>query len=90
MDIVSHLPDLLSETQCHLVSSVLQFVLVALEVLEDLVHPNVQEDGSLTQVVNPQMARIGILKVKSKHHHHLLTFSPLGPWKFKPILPYKK
>lgn len=87
-----HLPDLLSETQCHLVSSVLQFVLVALEVLEDLVHPNMQEDGSLIQVVNPKMARIGILKVKSKHHHyhHLLTFSPLGPWKFKPILPCKK
>lgn len=41
MDIASHLPDLLSETQCHLVSSVLQFVLVALEVLGDLVHPNV-------------------------------------------------
>lgn len=31
-------PDLLSETQCHLVFSVLQFVLVALEVPEDLVH----------------------------------------------------
>lgn len=41
MDIASHLPDLLSETQCHLVSSALQFVLVALEVLGDLVHPNV-------------------------------------------------
>jgi len=48
-DIVSHSPDLLSETQCHLVSSALQFVLVALEVPEDLVHPNVQEDDSLLQ-----------------------------------------
>lgn len=38
---VSHSPDLLSETQCHLVFFVLQFVLVALEVPEDLVHPNV-------------------------------------------------
>lgn len=42
---VSHSPDLLSETQCHLVFSVLQFVLVALEVPEDLVHPNVEGDA---------------------------------------------
>lgn len=41
MGVVSHSPDLLSETQCHLVFSALQFVLVALEVPEDLVHPNV-------------------------------------------------
>lgn len=42
---VSHSPDLLSETQCHLVFSVLQFVLVALEVPEGLVRPNVWEDA---------------------------------------------
>lgn len=54
LDIVSHSPDLLSEIQCHLVSSVLQFVLVALEVLEDLAHPNVQEDCSMLSAVHPK------------------------------------
>lgn len=68
MDTVCHSPDLLSETQYHLVSSVLQFVLVALEVPEDLVHPNVQEDGSLLQArQNAIMACISILKVISKN-----------------------
>lgn len=91
MGTVSHSPDLLSETQCHLVSSVLQFVLVALEVPEDLVHPNVQEDSSLLQAVQAKIACMYFESNKEKYHHdHLLTFSPLGPWKFKPILPCKK
>lgn len=43
----SHSPDLLSETLCQLVSSVPQFVLVALEVPEALGHPNTQKDGKI-------------------------------------------
>lgn len=87
MDIVSHSPDLLSETQCRLVSSVLQFVLVALEVPEDLVHPNVQEDGTLLQAIQAKMACISILKVISKNII-MITYSLFHLWVLGNSNPY--
>lgn len=87
LDIVSHSPDLLSETQCHLVSSVLQFVLVALEVPEDLVHPKVQEDGSLLQAIQAKIACINILKVISKNII-MITYSLFHLWVLGNSNPY--
>lgn len=78
-DTVSHSPDLLSETRCHLVSSVLQFVLVALEVPEDLVHPSVHEDGSLLQAIQAKMACISVLTVISKNIIRI-TYSLFHLW----------
>lgn len=83
---VSHSPDLLSETQCHLVSSVLQFVLVALEVPEDLVHPNVQDDGSLLQAAQAKMTWISILKLISKNI--MITYSLFHLWVLGNSNPY--
>lgn len=87
MGTVSHSPDLLSETQCHLVSSVLQFVLVALEVPEDLVHPNVQEDSSLLQAVQAKIACISILKVIRKNII-TITYSLFHLWVLGNSSPY--
>lgn len=86
MDIVFYSPDLLSETQCHLVSSVLRFVLVALEVPEDLVHPNVQE-CRLLQAIQAKRACISILKVISKNII-MITYSLFHLWVLGNSNPY--
>lgn len=84
---VSHLPDLLSETQCHLVSSVLQFVLVALEVPEDLVHPEVHEDGSLSEAIQAKITCLSVLKVINKNII-LITYSLFHLWVLGNSNPY--